>query len=161
MNRILLEQMLQKMRNFLKAGKNIGDLKIGALYALGNQLDAVYYFVGHELGSTMESGREIIHDTNVLIETLKEFSKKYHLGNMIVDEYNDEHITFDLEECPTCKEIDVPTIDISQGFCSFEAGLFAGLVEKITGKHCFAQELECRLQNKSHNCKFMIVIPKE
>ena len=161
MNRILLEQMLQKMRSFLKEGKNIGDLKIGALYALGNQLDAVYYFVGHELGSTVESGRETIDDTSVLIETLKEFSEKYHLGNMIIDEYNDEHITFDLEDCPTCKDIDVPPTEISQGFCSFEAGLFAGLVEKITGKHCFAQELECRLQKKSKNCKFMIVIPND
>ena len=161
MNRILLEQMLQKMRDFLKVGKNIGDLKIGALYALGNQLDAVYYFVGHELGSTIESGRETIVDTSILIETLKKFSEKYHLGKMIIDEYNDEHITFDLEDCPTCKDIDVPSTEISQGFCSFEAGLFAGLVEKITGKHCFAQELECRLQKKAKNCKFMIVIPSD
>ena len=161
MNRILLEQMLQKMRSFLKEGKNIGDLKVGALYALGNQLDAVYYFVGHELGSTIEGGREIISDTSILIETLKKFSAKYHLGNMIIDEYNDEHITFDLENCPTCKNIDVPSTEISQGFCSFEAGLFAGLVEKITGKHCFAQELECRLQKKAKNCKFMIVIPND
>ena len=161
MNRILLEQMLQKMRSFLIKGKNIGDLKIGALYALGNQLDAVYYFVGHELGSTIESGREIIVDTSILIETLKNFSEKYHLGTMIIEEYNDEHITFDLEDCPTCKEIEVPSTDISQGFCSFEAGLFAGLVEKITGKHCFAQELECKLQNKANNCKFMIVIPHD
>ena len=161
MNRILLEQMLQKMRSFLKQGKNIGDLKIGALYALGNQLDAVYYFVGHELGSTIESGKTPIVDTSILIETLKNYSEKYHLGKMIIDEYNDEHITFDLEDCPTCKEIEVPSTEISQGFCSFEAGLFAGLVEKITGKHCFAQELECRLQNKAQNCKFMIVIPSD
>ena len=161
MNRILLEQMLQKMRSFLIKGKNIGDLKIGALYALGNQLDAVYYFVGHELGSTIESGGVPIVDTSILIETLKNYSEKYHLGKMIIDEYNDEHITFDLEDCPTCKEIEVPSTDISQGFCSFEAGLFAGLVEKITGKHCFAQELECKLQNKSPNCKFMIVIPND
>ena len=161
MNRILLEQMLHKMRSFLLKGKNIGDLKIGALYALGNQLDAVYYFVGHELGSTIESGRDYIVDTSILIETLKGFSEKYNLGKMIVEEYNDEHITFDLEDCPTCKEIEVPSTDIAQGFCSFEAGLFAGLVEKITGKHCFAQELECKLQNKSPNCKFMIVIPKD
>lgn len=161
MNRILLEQMLQKMRGFLKEGKNIGDLKVGALYALGNQLDAVYYFVGHELGSTIEGGREIIVDTSTLIETLKKYSEKYHLGKMIIDEFNDEHITFDLEDCPTCKDIDVPSTEISQGFCSFEAGLFAGLVEKITGKHCFAQELECRLQKKAKNCKFMIVIPSD
>ena len=161
MNRILLEQMLQKMRGFLIQGKNIGDLKVGALYALGNQLDAVYYFVGHELGSTIESGKAPIVDTSILIETLKNYSEKYHLGKMIIDEYNDEHITFDLEDCPTCKEIDVPSTEISQGFCSFEAGLFAGLVEKITGKHCFAQELECRLQKKAKNCKFMIVIPND
>ena len=41
-----------------------------------------------------------------------------------------------------------------------EAGLFAGIVERITGKYCFAQELECRLSGKeAHMCKFMIVVP--
>ena len=58
MNRILLEQMLEKMKKLLKDGKNIGELKIGALFALGNQLEAIFYFIGHELGSKLDDKLE-------------------------------------------------------------------------------------------------------
>ena len=100
--------------------------------------------------------RARIRDIAIIGRAVMPHRFKRQLGQLLLD-----FCTFDLEDCPTCKEIEVPSTDISQGFCSFEAGLFAGLVEKITGKHCFAQELECKLQNKSPNCKFMIVIPND
>ncbi len=159
MNRILLEGMLKKMKLLLKQGENIGDLKIGALYALGNQLDAIFYFIGHELGSTIE---EDYPEDQKLYETLEENTKKYHLGQFHLLEENKDHIIFGLEECSSCKHIEIPAKMKIQGFCSFEAGLFAGIVEKITHKHCFAQELECRLSNPDTKmCKFMIVIPND
>ncbi len=157
MNRILLEGMLKKMKLLLKNGSNIGDLKIGALYALGNQLEAIFYFIGHELGSTIDD--EPMEDKN-LVAVLNQVTASYHLGTFHLIEESPDHITFGLEECRSCKDIDIPQIEIQQGFCSFEAGLFAGIVERITGKHCFAQELECRLSGKeAHMCKFMIVVP--
>ena len=157
MNRMLLEQMLHKMKDLLKTNGNIGDLKIGALYALGNQLEAIFYFVGHELGSTMDENA----NPDNLSETLEKITEKYHLGVFKLVEETPDHITFDLEECRSCRDIEPPKVQIPQGFCSFEAGLFAGIVEKITGKHCFAQELQCRLQNHGSPCQFMIVIPQE
>lgn len=158
MNRILLEEMLKKMKQLLEKGDDIGNLKIGALYALGNQLDAIYYFMGHELGGVLEP--EILQDGQI-IPALKKLTLKYHLGIFHIEEENAEHITFSLEQCSSCKDIGVTKLQIPQGFCSFEAGLYAGIVEKMTGKHCFAQELECRLQGTASNCKFMIVIPPE
>lgn len=158
MNRILLEEMLKKMKRLLLDGEDIGNLKIGALYALGNQLDAIYYFMGHELGGVLEAEQYAKGDMQ---ESLKELTVRYHLGIFHLDEQNDEHITFSLEKCSSCKDISVPKLQIPQGFCSFEAGLYAGIVEKMTGKHCFAQELECRLQGNAEMCKFMIVIPPE
>jgi predicted hydrocarbon binding protein len=157
MNRLLLEQMLRKMKKLLQEGKPIGDLKIGALYALGSQLEAIFYFIGHELGSTLQDDFE----NNKINQNLKRIAQKYNLGTFISIEEESDHIAFELDNCGTCKDIDASEIEMSQGFCSFEAGLFAGVVEKITGKHCFAQELECRLQGENDNCKFMIVIPED
>ncbi|MHA1673479.1 MAG: V4R domain-containing protein [Promethearchaeota archaeon] len=158
MNRILLEEMLRKMKQLLEKGEDIGNLKIGALYALGNQLDAIYYFMGHELGGVLEP--ESSHD-GPITQSLVNITQKYHLGIFHIEEENAEHITFSLEQCSSCKDIGVSKLQIPQGFCAFEAGLYAGIVEKMTGKHCFAQELECRLQGTTPNCKFMIVIPPE
>ena len=157
MNRILLEQMLRKMKSNLQKGDSIGDLKIGALYALGNQLEAIFYFLGHECGSFLDES----FNKSDIIEGLKTLTEKYHLGEFQLIEHNPDHITFGLQHCQSCSDIDVPEITIPQGFCSFEAGLYAGIVEKITGKHCFAQELECRLQGKGKVCTFMIVIPND
>lgn len=157
MNRLLLEQMLQKMKKKLQSGGSIGDLKIGALYALGSQLEAIFYFIGHELGSILQDDSK----NKTIVESLKSLAENYHLGEFIEDENADDHIAFGLKKCGSCRDIDVSNIHLNQGFCSFEAGLFAGVVEKITGKHCFAQELECRLQGKSNMCKFMIVIPEK
>jgi uncharacterized protein len=157
MNRVLLEQMLKKMKSFLGEGMNIGDLKIGALYALGNQLEAIFYFIGHELGSKLTE----THESSDIAASLEALTNSYHLGDFILYENEVDHITFGLKECSSCKDIDKSEVNIPQGFCSFEAGMYAGIVEKITGKHCFAQELECRLQEAGGICKFMIVIPPE
>ena len=54
MNRILLEEILSKMKTNLQNGEKIGDFKVGALFALGSQLEAIFYYVGHELGSKFE-----------------------------------------------------------------------------------------------------------
>lgn len=158
MNRILLEEMLQKMKKDLIQGKEIGNLKIGALYALGNQLDAIYYFMGHELSGVLE-----IEDLleNPIVPALEHLSNQYNLGKFILVEEDKEHITFELESCNSCKDLSISKVKMPQGFCSFEAGLYAGLVEKMTGKHCFAQELDCRLQGTVDRCRFMIVIPQD
>ncbi|MHA1730195.1 MAG: hypothetical protein ACTSWY_15910 [Promethearchaeota archaeon] len=158
MNRILMEEILKKMKSGLKRGDNIGNFKVGALFALGSQLEALFYFVGHELGSKFETKQ--IKEINGIVDNLKQISSEYHLGEIIIKEKADDHITFILKECGSCK--DFPETFKSEGtFCSFEAGLFAGIVEKITSKHVFAQELACKLQKGVENCQFIIVLPEE
>ncbi|MHA1821332.1 MAG: V4R domain-containing protein [Promethearchaeota archaeon] len=158
MDRKLLEHMLTKMKENLKQGKDIGNLKVGALFALGSQLEAIFYFSGHELGSKIGSDLPKAEDIEKIAEILKDVSSEYHLGGFKIDEMSNNHITFTLEDCNSCK--DFPKDFKTEGtFCSFEAGVFAGIVEKISNKHCFAQELQCRLQGNV-SCQFMIVIPE-
>ncbi|MHA1301708.1 MAG: V4R domain-containing protein [Candidatus Helarchaeota archaeon] len=157
MNRMLLEHMLTKMKEGLKKNESIGNLKIGALFALGSQLEAIFYFVGHELGSKFECSPA--KNSDELISQLVKISEEYNIGKFKVVEQSEDHITFNLESCNSCK--DFPDDFTSDSpFCSFEAGLYAGIVEKITNKHCFAQELSCRLQKGGNSCQFMIVIPQ-
>jgi predicted hydrocarbon binding protein len=148
--------MLEKMKNKLKSGEDIGNLKIGALFALGSQLEAIFYFIGHELGSKIE----LEHSISNPVDSIIHVAKQYHLGKVDILEQDAAHISFRLDGCLSCSEIKRPDVKIEQGFCSFEAGLFAGYVEKLTKKHCFAQEIACRLQGNGH-CDFMIVLPAE
>ena len=158
MDRLLMEEILKKMKRSLQNGENIGDFKVGALFALGNQLEAIFYFVGHELGSKFVVSQTSGIDS--IIESLKSISSDFHLGDILITEKSDDHITFYLENCGSCKDFP-DSFSSKNTFCSFEAGLFAGIVEKITNKHCFAQELVCRLQQDIKNCQFMIVIPND
>ncbi|MBN2155934.1 MAG: hypothetical protein JW776_07820 [Candidatus Lokiarchaeota archaeon] len=160
MDRKLLEEMLRKMKMRLLQGEDIGNLKVGALFALGEQLSAIFYYVGHELGSKIEIRNGPITDIDQIIAKFIEVTKQYHLGQIVIDEKDVGHITFHLAECNSCK--DLPTsIPSDNSFCSFEAGVFAGIVEHISNKRCFAQELECRLQGRTSHCQFMIVIPSD
>ena len=154
-----MESMLGKMKANLLEGKDIGNLKVGALFALGEQLSAIFYYVGHELGSKIDVENGPITEIDEIIEKLIETSNEYHLGNVVIDEKDHSHITFHLDECNSCKDLP-ETFPTEGSFCSFEAGLFAGIVDRMSNKRCFAQELECRLQGKSQ-CQFMIVIPTD
>jgi predicted hydrocarbon binding protein len=160
MNRSLLEEMLKKMKKNLREGKDIGTLKIGALYALGSQLEAIFYFIGHELGSKIDDIRD-----KDLTKSIIKVAEKNHLGHVEITEEAPDHIAFKLENCSSCRQLigegDEEGTKVTQGFCSFEAGLFAGMVERLTNKHCFAQETSCALETNTGVCEFIIVIPQE
>jgi predicted hydrocarbon binding protein len=160
MDRKLMESFLSSMKKRLLEGGDIGNLKVGALYALGEQLSAIFYYVGHELGSKIEIDNGPITEIGEIIENFIAVTKKYHLGEIIIDEQDRGHITFHLAEnqCNSCKDLPV-TVPLDSSFCSFEAGVFAGIVERMCNKPIYAQELECRLQGKSAHCQFMIVLP--
>jgi predicted hydrocarbon binding protein len=154
MNRLLLESTLNQMKTYLAEGKGLGNLKIVALLALGNQLEALFYFVGHELGSKLE-----LHEEGELDQVLARVCDRFSLGQFQIIERSQEHISFSLVNSESIRDLANITTPTTEKFCSFEAGLFAGVVEKITGKHCFAQELHCRMQGAHDHCEFMIVIP--
>ncbi len=157
MNRILLESILQKMKTSLANGENIGDLKIGALYSIGSQLEAILYYVGHELGSLITD----LPEEGSITEKLQTACERYHLGEFKLKEHNPEHLIFSLSQCQSSEKIADVKVKTDEMYCSFEAGLFAGLIEKITKKHCFAQEINCKVQGEVEACEFMVVISKE
>ena len=78
------------------------------------------------------------------------------------DNMTDEEIVqLKLKGHSSIKDLINKGIKTEGSFCSFEAGLLAGLVEKMTNNHCFAQEVDCSLQSGKDHCEFMIVFQKD
>ncbi|MEJ2279261.1 MAG: hypothetical protein P8Y70_16200, partial [Candidatus Lokiarchaeota archaeon] len=159
MDRSLLTKIMQQMRDFLKRGKPIGDLKTGALYALGQQLEAIYYFIGHELGSILRVKR--VKEEEKISDALKQIIKDYNIGEVEITSSSDEIIQLKLKNHSSIKDLIGKGIKTKGAFCSFEAGLLAGIVENMSDIHCFAQELNCSLQTGEDFCEFMIVFQKD
>ncbi|HMF32110.1 MAG TPA: DUF2507 domain-containing protein [Candidatus Lokiarchaeia archaeon] len=154
MNRPLLEAMLTQMKENLQEGNSIGDLKIGALFALGSQLEAIFYYLGHELASKIDV--ESTKNVDEVIAQLIDLGQKYNIGTIEIIENTEQQITFRLLNGYSTRYIHPETLQTQNTFCSFEAGLFAGLVEKMAGNHVFAQEINCTCQGKPA-CEFMVV----
>ncbi len=154
MNRQLLETVLSQMKEGLRAGEAIGDLKIAALFALGSQLEAIFYYLGHELASKFDVNPA--NKPDKIVQQLQDVSSKFHLGTIQPTQQTDQQITFSLANGYSTRFIKSEQLHTQNTFCSFEAGLFAGLVEKMTKNHVFAQEINCKCQGKPA-CEFMVV----
>ncbi len=154
MNRPLLEIVLNQMKEGLLAGETIGDLKIAALFALGSQLEAIFYYLGHELASKFEVNPA--NTPEIIMRQLQDISDKYHLDTIQPTQQTPQQITFSLANGYSTRFVKADQLRTQNTFCSFEAGLFAGLVEKMTKSHVFAQEINCKCQGKPA-CEFMVV----
>ncbi len=155
MNRKLLEEVLNLMAKALKEGKDIGNLKIGALFALGSQLEAIFYFCGHELATKLEVGKAPASEMDKIVSILEKASSEYNLGDFRAKEVKPRSLVFALDNCGSCRHL--KGISSKSSFCSFEAGVYAGLVEKITdGEHCFVQEIASGCEDGGS--EFMVVI---
>ena len=75
-----MEEMLRRMKLRLLDGDDIGNLKVGALFASGKQLSAIFYYVGHELGSKIEIENGPITEIGEIIAKFIEITQQYHLG---------------------------------------------------------------------------------
>ena len=159
MDRQLLSKILAQMKKNLKDGKEIGDMKVGALLALGHQLEAIFYYLGHELGTTLKVKN--IKDITQVPEELKKLISEYNLGEVEITESTEEVVELRLKGHSSIKDLMKKGIKTSGSFCSFEAGLLAGVVEKLSDRHCFAQEVGCALQSNEDHCKFMVVIQRD
>ena len=159
MDRQLLSKILTQMKTHLKSGKEIGDMKVGALLALGHQLEAIFYYLGHELGTTLNVKQ--VTDVNTIPDELKALVQEYNVGKIEITDSSDEIIQLKLGEHSSIKDLINKGIKTEGSFCSFEAGLLAGIVERMTNIHCFAQEVNCSLQTGKSYCEFMIVFQKE
>ncbi|TFG01114.1 MAG: hypothetical protein EU542_07485 [Promethearchaeota archaeon] len=159
MDRNLLSKILTQMKKHLKEGKPIGDLKSGALFALGQQLDAIFYYLGHELG-TMIKVKEV-EKPDKIPETLTTIISDYNIGDVEIISSSEEIIQLRLKNHSSIKHLINKGIEASGSFCSFEAGLLAGIVENMIDIHCFAQETSCSLETGNNFCEFMIVFQKD
>ena len=179
MDRPLLSKILTVMKKYLKEGKSIGDLKVGALLAqtlgflksieLGHQLEAIQifkslkihrvYYLGHELG-TIISVKEV-KDVSDIPEALKKVAEEYSIGEITITESTNEIIQLRMEGHSSIKDLIDKGIKTKGSFSSFEAGMLAGIVEKLTNIHCFAQELSNALETGKNYCEFMIVFQKD
>ena len=159
MDRQLLSKILTQMKTHLKSGKQIGDMKVGALLALGQQLEAIFYYLGHELGTTLNDKQMI--EVDKIPNELKKLIEEYNLGKINITDSSDEIIQLTLSDHSSIKDLINKGIKTKGSFCSFEAGLLAGIVERMTNIHCFAQEVNCSLQTGKNFCEFMIVFQKD
>ena len=159
MDRQLLSKILAQMRKNLKDGKSIGDMKVGALLALGHQLEAIFYYLGHELGTILKVKE--LKDPSQIPDELKKLISDYKLGDVEISESTGEIVQLKLRNHSSIKDLINKGIKTTGSFCSFEAGLLAGVVEKMSDVHCFAQELECSLQSGKNYCEFMVVYQRE
>jgi predicted hydrocarbon binding protein len=159
MDRQLLSKILVQMRTHLKSGKEIGDMKVGALLALGHQLEAIFYYLGHELGTHLNI--KPIESVQTIPEAIKEKITEFNIGEVEITESTEEIVQLKLKGHSSIKDLINKGIKTEGSFCSFEAGLLAGLVEKMTNNHCFAQEVDCSLQSGKDHCEFMIVFQKD
>ncbi len=147
------------MRKNLKDGKSIGDMKVGALLALGHQLEAIFYYLGHELGSTLKIKQ--VKDILLIPGELKEIISQFNLGEVEITEATTEVIQLKMKGHSSIKDLIKKGIKATGSFCSFEAGLLAGIVEKLSDQHCFAQEVGCSLQTGKDHCELMVVLTQK
>jgi len=159
MDRQLLSKILAQMKKNLKEGKDIGDMKVGALLALGHQLEAIFYYLGHELGTILKI--KPVKDVTQIPDEIKRIIHEFNLGNVEITESTEEIVQLKLKDHSSIKDLIKKGIKTTGSFCSFEAGLLAGVVEKLSDRHCFAQELGCSLQTGENYCEFMIVFQSQ
>ncbi|MHA2391951.1 MAG: hypothetical protein ACXAEX_08265 [Promethearchaeota archaeon] len=159
MDRQLLSKILAQMRKNLKEGRSIGDMKVGALLALGHQLEAIFYYLGHELGTTLKVKQ--VKDVVQIPNVLKEIISQFNLGEIEITESTDEIIELKMKDHSSIKDLVKKGIKATGSFCSFEAGLLAGIVEKLSDRNCFAQEIGCSMETGEDNCKFMVIFQTE
>ncbi|MHA2183164.1 MAG: hypothetical protein ACXAAH_17225 [Promethearchaeota archaeon] len=159
MDRQLLSKILAQMRKNLKDGKSIGDMKVGALLALGHQLEAIFYYLGHELGTTLKVKQ--VKDIAQIPNELQDIISQFNLGEVEITEATQEVIQLKMKDHSSIKDLIKKGIKATGSYCSFEAGLLAGIVEKLSDQHCFAQEVGCSLQTGESYCEFMIVLTQK
>ena len=159
MDRQLLSEILAQMKKHLLDKKEIGDMKVGALLALGHQLEAIFYYLGHELGTILKINQ--IKDISKIPEALKEVIQEFNLGEVEITASSEEIIQLNLSGHSSIKDLINKGIKTEGSFCAFEAGMLAGIVERMINFHCFAQEVNCCLQTGENYCEFMIVFQKD
>jgi predicted hydrocarbon binding protein len=88
------------------------------------------YLAGKKLGRALEP--KSLDDFLALAQTLK-------LGLIRIPRLDDDGVHLDLYECASCTGLE----KIGCPICHFEAGLFAGVLEAVTGRPVEGREITC------------------
>jgi len=126
---------------------------------LGHQLEAIFYYLGHELGTILKTRQ--LKDVSQIPNALRDIIKEFNIGEMEIIDSSDEIINLRLRGHSSIKDLLNKGIKTEGSFCAFEAGMLAGIVEHLINIHCFAQEVDCGLQSGNDYCEFMIVFQKD
>lgn len=102
-----------------------------------------------------------VKEVEKIPEELVKVVSKYNIGEITIKESSAETVLLELKGHSSIKDLIGTGLKTEGNFCSFEAGLLAGIVEKMSNIHCFAQELSCGLQKGEDHCQFMIVFQNE
>ena len=102
-----------------------------------------------------------IKEVEDIPEELKKIITEYNIGELEIKESSSEIVSLNLKGHSSHRDLIGRGIKSEGNFCSFEAGMLAGIVEKMSNVHCFAQELNCSIQSGKDACEFMIVFQKE
>ena len=102
-----------------------------------------------------------VKDISQISQELQRIIAEFNLGSAEITESTEEIIQLKLKDHSSIKDLMKKGIKTTGSFCSFEAGLLAGIVEKLSDRHCFAQELGCSLQTGQNYCEFMLVFQKD
>jgi len=102
-----------------------------------------------------------VKDVSDIPEALKKVAEEYSIGDITITESTNEIIQLRMEGHSSIKDLIDKGIKTKGSFSSFEAGMLAGIVEKLTNIHCFAQELSNALETGKNYCEFMIVFQKD
>ncbi len=102
-----------------------------------------------------------VKDVSDIPEALKQVAEEYSIGDITITESTNEIIQLKMKGHSSIKDLIDKGIKSKGSFSSFEAGMLAGIIEKLTNIHCFAQELSSALETGNDYCEFMIVFQKD
>ncbi|MFW9820509.1 MAG: hypothetical protein ACFFE5_12930 [Candidatus Thorarchaeota archaeon] len=103
MDRQLLSKILAQMKKNLREGRDIGDMKVGALLALGHQLEAIFYYLGHELGTILKI--KTVKDVAQIPDELKRIIAEFNLGKVEITESTEEIVQLKLKDHSSIKDL--------------------------------------------------------
>lgn len=96
----------------------------------GPAATATGYLAGKKLGQALPVAR---------LEDFLQLCEELRLGRVHVREIAGGHFHVDVEECVTCAGLQ----PVGRPLCSFESGLIAGAVQRITGQPTHSRETTC------------------
>lgn len=111
------------------------------------------YQIGKRTGLNLTEDLKFTLNFQGAVEYMADITVGFGLGEVMLDRISDkrEVAGITLSNCIICSDL-----DRKQNICHFPSGLFAGLIQGITGGYVISTEVEC-MANGSDNCRFVLM----